>query len=182
MLDDFLPSYDFNEVHTVVTEAQPSAVMDAVRAVTPQEVPVLVALMAIRTVPALLSLRRVPQRGPLLEDMRRAGFMSLSEAPDELVLGVVGRFWTPSGGLRRIEPGEFGDFNEPGFAKAAFNFELQPTERGTLVRTETRILATDERARRSFGRYWRIVRPGSALIRVAWLRAIRRRAERPRLR
>jgi hypothetical protein len=27
-------------------------------------------------------------------------------------------------------------------------------------------------------RYWRVIHPGSALIRIAWLRAIRRRAER----
>jgi hypothetical protein len=182
VLDEFLPAYDVNEVHTIATTAQPGAVMDAVRTVTAREVPLLVALMAIRTVPALLSLRRVPRRGPLLEDMRRAGFVSLSEAPDELVLGVVGRFWTPSGGVRRIEPGEFGGFDEAGFAKAVFNFEVEPTDRGTLMRTETRILATDERARRRFGLYWRIVQPGSGLIRIAWLRAIRRRAERTRLR
>ena len=33
-------------------------------------------------------------------------------------------------------------------------------------------------ARRSFRRYWRVIYPGSAAIRLAWLRAIRRRAER----
>ena len=48
----------------------------------------------------------------------------------------------------------------------------------TVVTTETRIATTDERARRRFARYWRLVHPGSALIRIDWLRAIRRRAER----
>ena len=52
--------------------------------------------------------------------------MTLREAPDELVLGAVGRFWQPSGGPRRIEAAEFRDFDEPGFAKAAFNFEIEP--------------------------------------------------------
>jgi hypothetical protein len=47
-----------------------------------------------------------------------------------------------------------------------------------MLTTETRIQGTDERARRSFRRYWRLVMPGSAAIRRAWLRAIRKRAER----
>jgi hypothetical protein len=47
-----------------------------------------------------------------------------------------------------------------------------------MITTETRVAATDDGARRSFKRYWRLIAPGSALIRVVWLRAIRRRAER----
>jgi hypothetical protein len=178
MLDDFLPRYDVHEVHSVSTSAPPSAVMEAIHRVTPVEVPVLVVLMAIRSVPALLRRRRLPARGPLLDGFRRGGFVTLHEAPDELVLGGVGRFWQPSGGLRRIESAEFRDFDQPGFAKAAFNFQIERADGRTRLRTETRVATTDEFARRSFGRYWRFVHPGSALIRIAWLRAIRRRAER----
>jgi len=145
VLDDFLPRYDFNEVHSVAT---------------------------------LLRRRRLPLRGPLLEGFRKSGFVTLHEAPDELVLGGVGRFWEPTGGLRRIDAAEFGGFAEPGFAKTAFNFEIRRSGERTLLRTETRIATTDERSRRSFARYWRVVHPGSALIRLAWLRAIRKRAER----
>jgi hypothetical protein len=92
--------------------------------------------------------------------------------------GVVGRFWQTSGGLRRVDPAVFRDFAEPGYAKAAFNFRLEPRGGRTLLWTETRVLATDERARRRFRRYWRLIHPGSAAIRVAWLRAIRKRGER----
>jgi hypothetical protein len=178
MLDEFLPRYDVNEVHSLSASASPAAVMDAIQGLTPQEVPVFVALMAVRSVPALLRRRTLPLRGPLLDGFQRAGFVTLRERPDELVLGGVGRFWQPSGGLRRVEAGDFRDFAEPGWAKTAFNFQLERIGDRTLVRTETRIATTDERARRSFGRYWRVIHPGSALIRRAWLRAIRRRAER----
>jgi hypothetical protein len=178
MLDEFLPGYDVNEVHSVATSAQPAAVMDAIRALTPGEVPVLVALMAIRSIPALLRRRRLPLHGPLLDGFRKSGFVTLRDQPDELVLGGVGRFWEPSGGLRRIEAAQFGEFAEPGFAKAAFNFEVERVGERTLVTTETRVATTDERSRRRFARYWRVVHPGSALIRLAWLRAIRKRAER----
>ena len=103
----------------------------------------------------------------------------LAERPDELVLGGS---WGGSGRatevVEPIEPADFAAFEAPGFAKAVMNFHARAVDGGTLLTTETRIRGTDEEARRRFRRYWRVVMPGSALIRRAWLRAIRRRAER----
>jgi hypothetical protein len=83
--------------------------------------------------------------------------------------------------VRRVSAAEFAAFREPGYARAAFNMHAEPAPGGgTLLTTETRIQATDDEARRSFRRYWRVIYPGSAAIRLAWLRAIRRRAERAR--
>jgi hypothetical protein len=57
------------------------------------------------------------------------------------------------------------------------NFLVLPDGKGgSLVSTETRIHASDAAARRRFAAYWRVIYPGSALIRRMWLRAIRRRA------
>jgi hypothetical protein len=178
VLDEFLPAYDHNEVHSTTASAPPAAVMQAIRELTATEVPVLVVLMAIRSIPSLLRRRRPRPRGRLLDGFERGGFFLLRDAPDELVYGVVGRFWQPSGNVLAIKPAEFAGFAQPGFAKAVFNFSLEPAGVGTRITTETRIATTDEHARRSFGRYWRVVHPGSALIRRDWLRAIRRRAER----
>jgi hypothetical protein len=182
-LHEFLPGYDANEVHSVRVAAPPERVLAAARELTSREVPLLVALMTLRTLPAVL-LRKRPARlrrdlrRPILDQATRGGFMVLAERPDELVLGVVGRFWTSTGGVERLEPAEFAGFDAPGFAKAAMNFHARAVDGGTLLTTETRIKGTNEEARRRFLRYWRVVMPGSALIRRAWLRAIRRRAER----
>lgn len=181
-LDDFLPDYDANEVHSTRIAARPEEVLAAARAVTPREVPLVTALMAVRTMPARL-LRRAPAAGrrmdaPLLDGFGRGGFFVLAERADELVFGVVGRFWTLDGGIERIAADDFVAFAKPGFAKAVFNFHVREVAGGTVLTTETRIKGTDERARRTFRRYWRIVMPGSAAIRRAWLRAIRKRAER----
>jgi hypothetical protein len=46
------------------------------------------------------------------------------------------------------------------------------------VITETRVLATDEQTLKMFTAYWRTIFPGSAILRVTWLRAIKARAER----
>jgi len=45
------------------------------------------------------------------------------------------------------------------------------------VTTETRVYATDASSRRRFATYWRLIYPGSALIRRMWLRAVKHRAE-----
>jgi hypothetical protein len=58
------------------------------------------------------------------------------------------------------------------------NFRIEP--RGAdacILFTETRVYATDSATRRTFKVYWRTIYPGSALIRLSWLRAIKRRAE-----
>jgi hypothetical protein len=179
-LDHCLPKYDFGERHSISIDAPPASVLAEVLRVTPRDVPLMVALMAIRLIPEVLRGRRAlrPDDRPIVEQMERGGFVRLAATDDEVVLGVVGRFWRPSGGRRRISAEGFGHFAEPGWAKAAVNFRAVPEGDHTLLSTETRILATDGAARRSFGCYWRVIYPGSAAIRVAWLRAIRRRAER----
>jgi hypothetical protein len=182
-LDDFLPEYDVNEIHSARVAASPAETLAAARALTPREVPLTGVLMALRRLPATVlgrsgeSARRAPD-APILDQMTRGGFTLLAEHPDELVLGVVGRFWTLNGGIRRIDRDEFVTFDEPGFAKAVVNFHVESVAGRTVLTTETRIMGTSEEAGRKFRRYWRIVMPGSALIRRAWLRAIRKRAER----
>jgi uncharacterized SAM-binding protein YcdF (DUF218 family) len=57
------------------------------------------------------------------------------------------------------------------------NFLIAPDgPDGSVVSTETRVFATSPAARRRFAAYWRVIYPGSAIIRRMWLRAIRRRA------
>jgi hypothetical protein len=179
MLDDYLPDYDVHEVHRISSSAEPAALIAAARAVTPREVPLMVGMMAIRSLPAVLRGRRdLSVTGSILVNFIRAGFVVLEDAPEHLVVGGVGRFWQASGGLRRIEAHDFRDFAEPGWAKAAFTFHAERRNGRSVLTTETRILGTDARAKHNFRRYWRVIYPGSAAIRVAWLRAIRRRAER----
>jgi hypothetical protein len=46
------------------------------------------------------------------------------------------------------------------------------------VDTETRVFATDDVALGRFTAYWRIIFPGSSILRTTWLRAVKDRAER----
>ena len=106
----------------------------------------------------------------------RTGFVRLAdEAPRELVLGTV--VAAPPGTRGSITPEVFQKRLPPGFALAAMNFAVHPDGAGgSFVSTETRVFANSPDARRRFAAYWRVIYPGSAIIRRMWLRAIERRA------
>ncbi len=120
------------------------------------------------------------RRGLRLGDFERAGFRVVAERrPDELVIGLLGKFWTPGGGVcAEVTRAHFSAGPPPGFALAGWNFTVLPGADGVVeLRTETRVWCAPD-ARLKFRAYWFFVRPGSGLIRRAMLRAIRREAER----
>jgi hypothetical protein len=176
LIDDFMPRWDERERHEKLVQATPDRVDAALRALRGEDLPVTRVLMGIRT---LFSKEKAPQGEPLVDAAQRMGFVLLAEAPlEEVVLGVAGRFWRPRGdGIDRLADTDgFRAYDRPGSVKATWNFHLAPEGGGTRVVTETRIAATDDEGRRKFGRYWRLVMPGSALIRREMLLALARRA------
>jgi hypothetical protein len=123
---------------------------------------------------------------PILDQFTASGFLLLAETSDrEVVIGTVNRAWQLSGeeGAPAIgSPARFVSFGEAGYVKITCNFYVQDEKDGwSSVRTETRVLATDDSAWRRFAPYWRLIYPGSALIRREMLHAIKRRAETPAL-
>jgi hypothetical protein len=182
-LAELLPAYDFNEVHVRWVEAPPERVYEAIKDVTAGEMPLVRLLFAIRSLPGKLTGKgQLPaaKHESLYEQMLEFGFTVLDEQPArELVVGIVDQAWKLDGGETAVMRGrgDFLAFSEPGFIKAAMSFELSEEAGGTHLRTETRVQATDPNARRKFGRYWRLIRPGSGAIRRSWLRAAKRRAE-----
>jgi hypothetical protein len=163
--------------------ATPAQAVSAAQAVTVAEMPLTLVLMTARGLPLLLTRRLQPfaLRAPAWEQLTSLpGFMILDEsAGDYAAAGYVGQPWKlRSEGNPRVGPAQFEAFDEPGYAKAVMDFTARPEGTATRLRTETRIHVTDEDSRRAFGRYWRVVRAGSGLIRLEWLRAAKRRADR----
>jgi hypothetical protein len=184
LLDRFLPRYDAFEHHEITVDAPVPAAWAAVRDLDLSRSPVVAALLAVRGIPALLTGERSVSRHVGLDAILAAGFVVLADdPPHELVLGVVGRFWQPTSGLRRVNAGEFEGFDEPGYAKGVWNFTVRADgDDRSVVATETRVHCTDATARRRFLRYWRLIGPFSALIRVLLLRSIARGARTTRTR
>lgn len=178
-LDDFLPAYHFHEVHSLAVHAPPDRVFAAIHAVTAREIRFFRTLTWIRSPhfgKRRESILTPSPAEPILDVATRNGFLLLAEEPDrELVVGTV---LGPPLKVDQPRPSAFRAFDRPGYAKAAMNFLVEEQGGGwSRVSTETRVVATDPVAQRRFAAYWRVIYPGSALIRRMWLQAIKRRAE-----
>lgn len=181
LIDAFLPAPEVTSGHHIEVRATAERTAAAAKSLDLSGSPVVRTLFALRSLPGLFSRRR-PEHGRLGVDMDgllRSGFVLLGEAPDEeIVLGLVGRFWTPTGGIIRVAPGDFTAFDRPGYAVAAWNFSIRGPAAGPVrLATETRVRLTDAASRRRFRAYWTLVGPFSGLIRNEMLRTIKRAAE-----
>ena len=179
-LDEFLPAYQFAEVHSMVISAPPARVFRAIQETTAGEIRFFRLLTTIRRLgrPGPESILNAPERIPILAVATRTSFITLANDPDrEIVVGTVVIAPPDVRAGTSLTPEVFRQISRPGFALAAMNFRVTPNDSAsTLVTTETRVYATDAATQRRFTRYWRVIFPGSALIRRSWLVAIRRRA------
>jgi hypothetical protein len=185
-LDELMPVYQFSELHEIRVPASRDETYRAIWGVTAGEIFLFRTLTGIRRFgrPGPESILDAPERKPLLEVATRTGFLLLADDPgSEILVGtavVAPPGWRPT---HRPTPGDFKRLREPGFALATMNFRLEDDgPNGCRVTTETRVYATDDRSKRTFAGYWRVIYPGSALIRRMWLRAVRERVERPGMR
>ncbi len=155
-LDEIMPRWQFEERHEIRIAASPERIYAAIRQVTAGEIRFFQILTTIRCMGRCRereSILHAPDAKPILDVATGSGFRILADdAPRELVFGT------------RVALHTF----------AVMNFRVEPDGRLT---TETRVHAGTDAARRSFAIYWRIIRPGSGIIRRSWLEAIKRRAE-----
>lgn len=181
LIDKCLPNYDVVERHRILVNAAPGVVYDAARNLDLSDSRIVRALFRMREIPGWCRSRssRTGRLGLTLQDLTASGFVILGERPgDEIVLGLVGRFWTARGGIKHVDAEGFGTFSSPGYAKAAWNFSLRKTSDAvTELATETRVLCLDDSSRRRFKLYWTLIAPFSGLIRMEALRSIKRAAE-----
>jgi hypothetical protein len=178
LADQYMPIYDVVMRHRRAVPVTPAAAWSALQRADLGDSPVTRVLLTLR------GLRRPGTRRRLtLAALPGAGFVPLGERVGrEVAFGLVGRFWTPSGGRIAVTPEEFPDFSRPGYAKVVWTFGVENDRAGaTRLVTETRIACIDAASRRRFRLYWLVVRPFSGLIRRAMLGAVAREARQARV-
>jgi hypothetical protein len=180
-LDEWMPRWQVGERHVLKIAASPAKVFAAIHEVRADEILLFRTLTAIRrcggTGPE--SILNAPEEKSLLDVATETTFILLDDmAPRELVMGTVIAAPRAVRASGRLEPDLFRRTLPPGVVLATMNFLVTPGEDGgSTVATETRVFANSPAAVRRFGIYWRLIHPGSDLIRRMWLRAIALRAE-----
>jgi hypothetical protein len=168
--DELLPVYDVSdEVATVVFADQKTtwdALMDADLIEVGRERPLVALLGAVRMLPDLVWQRLHGEHSGMPEQltlrdttklpMSGGGWVLLGERPpDEIALGLVGKFWRPVIEFADVEANAFKDWAEPGFAKTIYALGTRRLDdETTLLWAMMRTATTDEHAREWFRRYW----------------------------
>jgi hypothetical protein len=178
LIDSFAPNPDAVETHSIVINASAKEVNRALWSADFGGPLMIKLLMGLRSLPEFI-LRRgcLPprKRAINLQTVIDSGFGILASQPEEVVLGVTGRFWRPTGNLSTFKREDFDRPVRAGFARGVWNFSVREDRRGrTVLSTETRVVCGDDVSRRKFRVYWFFVRPFSGVIRRLMLRAVRR--------
>jgi len=181
-IDEFVPVWQFQEFHSIRIASPPTRVFDAIKRVRPDEILLFRTLIWIRAgfQPPPQQIRDATSRfASLIDVATQSTFVYLADdAPREFVVGtLVG--WEDEA-WPAITPAMFQNPLPLGASIAAMNFLVTPDgDGGSIVSTETRVFANSASARRRFAVYWRVIYPGSAIIRRMWLRAVKQRATSP---
>ncbi|MEV6327834.1 hypothetical protein [Streptomyces sp. NPDC051909] len=197
LLDAALPEFRFSRLECGVITAAPDVVYGAARDLDMLSIhsPLFDVVMWARGVPDRMRRRPVATppsmrvsdlfdtaaRGVQGEQADREAqpWVPLGENPGrEIAFGAVGKVWKPTIEWRRVEPGEFAGFEEPGWAKMAAAFVVHPYgARRSLLTYEARTACTDPESTARFGRYWTLVSPGVGIVLRGALRTIEAAAE-----
>ncbi|MGE5111213.1 MAG: hypothetical protein ACM3JB_10185 [Acidobacteriaceae bacterium] len=175
LLDDIMPEYQFGEQHSQLIHARPEQVMRAIRETTLGDLKSYVTLMRIRGVALRRAFHPGDSQNQRVFEAFSSAFTSLGASEHEIVMGGIGKARSPRPEVKNLA--EFSGYHDEGI-KIAFNLYVADAGDGwSNVRTDTRVLALDDYSRRIMGRYWRLIVPGSGLLRRQWLDGIKKRAE-----
>src|SRR5882724_11678806 len=169
LIDSFAPNPDAVETHHIAINASPDVVY---RALWTADLGGLVIklLLGLRMLPGFIlrGCRSLPRNQAItLQTLIESECGLLAEEPNhEVLFGVTGRFWRPTGNVSPFDRASFNSPVPPGIARAVWSFTIELTKNGqTILSTETRVTCGDRRSRRKFRAYWFFVRPFSGLIR-----------------
>lgn len=176
-LDEIMPEYQFSERHSARIHAPPEQVLEAVRQSTFRDMKSLLTLLKIREV-----VLRAPAHAfdawldkPVLEAFTASGYLSGGRDREIGLFSVVNVVEQRRPDMRTVQ--DIAGYHEPGAVKMAFDFVVDDAGGGwSTITAETRVLALGD-VSRGMARYWRLIVPGSGLLRLQWLEGIRRRAE-----
>jgi hypothetical protein len=178
-IERLIPAWDVRSYHQTIVQAPADMAFGVAEHFDLQSIPLVRAIFWLRG-----KLMRASRSGPrrsagLVAETKSLGWGELYRQPGrELVMGAVTKPWLADVRFTAVPPDEFLGYAEPDSVKIVWTIEAVPIEPGlSLLRTETRVRATDLAAREKFLRYWRFAHYGIELIRRLHLPAVRRAAE-----
>jgi len=185
-IDTLMPVYSFSEFHEVQITVSPERVKQTLKVTGVKDIPAAHLLMKIRGIAGddvdMSDRAANCQAGPETFSTPDFHFFAVGQAEFITVMILKSSFAT--GNSNSPAPPEitsleqFRSFNDPGYVKVVMNFRfISDDAQKTILTTETRVRGITPRDSRIFSRYWRIIYPGSAIIRRVWLDTVKNKAQ-----
>lgn len=178
-IERLIPAWDVRSYHQTIVQAPASTVFAVAEHFDLQSIPLVRAIFWLRG--KLMRASRSSPRRPagLVAETKSLGWGELYRQPGrELVMGAVTQPWLADVRFTAVPADEFLGYGEHDRVKIVWTIEALPIDTGlSLLRTETRVRATDLAAQEKFLRYWRFAHYGIELIRRMLLPAVQRAAE-----
>jgi hypothetical protein len=185
-IDDLMSGYAFNEIHEVRIKASPEKVKQILQVTGVKDIPIARLLMKIRGIAdedVNLS-DRASNNLVTSDTVSTPDFNFFVVAPDEWITVMILKSVIIKNKANQPAPPEiaaleqFMLFNDPGYVKVVVNFRFISTNNDeTILTTETRVQGIEKRDSQVFGKSWRIIYQGSAIIRRVWLDTIKKKAQ-----
>jgi hypothetical protein len=180
LLDDIMPEYQFGVQHSERVHAKPEQAMQAIRQSKWGDLKSLVTLLKIRGTASGTPFHDAGYFSPdkrVFDAFSASGYVFGGSEHEILMCGGADMRAKRPLAVRTLQ--EFADYREQGGVKIAYDFNVEDAGDGwSTVTAETRVEVQD-----NYGRgpaiYWRLIVPGSGLLRIQWLDGIKRRAEGP---
>lgn len=187
-IDTLLPNYSFNEFHEVRIKSTPEKVKHTFRITGVKDISLVNFLMKIRgftddkNIKDRVAINQVASGAFSTPDFNF--FMFDSEEYISVMIIKASMKTSRSAKIFNIPEiaklDDFLSFSTPGYVKVVINFRfVSINKEETQLTTETRIQGITPNDSRIFGIYWRIIYPGSAIIRRLWLDTIRKKTISP---
>lgn len=175
----FIAAPDVCERHELVVHAPADLVFEVAEQFDMMSLPAVRAIFRMRERLMGAARTALPRRQAFLANAGAMGWRLLVHRPGrEHVMGAAAQPWLANVEFEPVPPERFESYCQPDRVKIVWSVETEPIGPAlTRLGTETRVVATDETARRKFLHYWRKTRIGIVMIRLLLLPAIRREAE-----
>ncbi|MGO9325904.1 MAG: hypothetical protein ACLP07_15225 [Terracidiphilus sp.] len=177
-LDAIMPEYQFSEKHLIRIHARPEQVLQATRDATWSDMKSLITLLKIRGAVTRAPFHDTGAFSPdkrILDAFAASGSLIDTSEHELVTFNAVNMRERRPSGVHTLQ--EFVDYRMQGGIKTAYAFNVEDAGGGwSTLTAETRMMVYSD-STRGPAIYWRLIVPGSGLLRREWLNGIKRRAE-----
>jgi len=178
-LDLVLPTPRKLEISSVELALPPERAWELVRHEDLARSSLVKALFALRTLPSRFTgtVEKVELRlDAIASSSEHPGFRILIDEAREVVVGAIGKVWQLDIPFVHVDgPAAYAAFDETGWVKVAWALRVLPFgDHDSRVEIEVRVDATDDASWEHFEQYWRVIGPGSHLVRRSLFGALAR--------